>query len=78
MDNITHEECDCRGLECPLPILQVRLRLNEMFKGDTLTIYADDESFDKDFLKFCQLADIVLLFKKECGGFQEYFVQVIK
>jgi TusA-related sulfurtransferase len=49
-----------------------------MFKGDTLTIYADDESFDKDFLKFCQLADIVLLFKKECGGFQEYFVQVIK
>jgi TusA-related sulfurtransferase len=68
---------DCRGLECPLPIIQVRLALNQSVKDDVLVIYADDEPFDQEFLRFCQLADVRLLSKREMGGFREYEIQVI-
>lgn len=63
---------DCRGLECPLPIIQVRLALNKSKKGDVLMVYADDETFDSEFSRFCQLADIKLLARVERGGFREY------
>lgn len=63
---------DCRGLECPLPIIQVRLALNQSKKGDVLMVYADDETFDSEFSRFCQLADIKLLARVERGGFREY------
>lgn len=63
---------DCRGLECPLPIIQVRLALNQSKKDDVLVIYADDETFDSEFNRFCKLADIRLLAKHERGGFREY------
>lgn len=67
---------DCRGLECPLPIIQTRLKLNQMSKGDELLILADDDTFDADFARFCVLADIALIAKTECQGYQEYHVRV--
>jgi TusA-related sulfurtransferase len=60
-----------------MPIIQVRLRLNAMKKGDELLIYADDTTFESEFGRFCQLADITLISKRECGGFQEYHVRVL-
>ena len=65
---------DCRGLECPLPIIQVRLRLNEAHKGDQFLIYADDSTFESEFARFCVLADIKLNEKKEMGDFQSYLI----
>jgi hypothetical protein len=35
-------------------------------------VYADDETFDSEFSRFCQLADIKLLARVERGGFREY------
>jgi tRNA 2-thiouridine synthesizing protein A len=68
---------DCRGLICPMPIIQVRLRLNVMKKDDELLIYADDPTFESEFGRFCQLADISLISKQECGGFQSYHIRVL-
>jgi len=69
---------DCRGLECPMPILQVRLALNVSKKDDILIVYADDSTFESEFARFCYLADIKLLNKHHRDTFQEYEVQVIK
>jgi len=69
---------DCRGMECPLPIIHVRLALNQSVKDDQLVIYADDATFDSEFKRFCYLADISLISKRECSGFQEYTVKVLK
>jgi len=69
---------DCRGMVCPMPIIQVRLALNQSAKDDLLMIYADDATFESEFARFCYLADVRLLEKNECGGFQEYLVQVLK
>lgn len=68
---------DCRGLECPLPIIQVRLALNQSKKDDLLVVYADDATFESEFDRFCKLADIRLLSKHERGGFQEYEIQAL-
>lgn len=61
-----------------MPIIQVRLKLNSMDKDELLVIYADDETFDSEFLRFCQLADLTLMDKKECAGFQEFLVKLNK
>lgn len=68
---------DCRGLVCPMPIIQVRLKTNLMSKGDKLVVLADDETFDSEFARFCQLADIRLIEKRYHGDFHEYFIESI-
>jgi TusA-related sulfurtransferase len=60
-----------------MPIIQVRLKLNLMHKGDQLVILADDHTFHDEFARFCQLADITLLKKTYHGDFYEYLVQTI-
>jgi len=65
---------DCRGLKCPIPILKVRLKLNKMNSGEKLSILADDQDFEKDFLRFCFQADIILNTKEYFDGYQKYEV----
>jgi TusA-related sulfurtransferase len=60
-----------------MPIIQVRLALNLLHKNDELLIYADDPTFESEFGRFCQLADISLISKQECGGFQSYHIRVL-
>lgn len=68
--------CDCRGLVCPMPIIEVRLKLNTMQKDEYLVILADDETFDSEFHRFCPLADITLIEKKDYGEFQSFLIQL--
>lgn len=67
---------DCRGLQCPLPILQTRLALNQCQSGDQLTILADDPTFEKDFLQFCQLASITCLLRTHHETYTQYDCRV--
>jgi TusA-related sulfurtransferase len=60
-----------------MPIIQVRLKTNFMKRGDRLVILADDETFDHEFDRFCQLADIKLLEKTEHADFHEYLIESI-
>jgi TusA-related sulfurtransferase len=69
---------DCRGLECPLPIIHVRLALNQSSKDDLLVIYADDATFESEFARFCNLADIRLIEKRNKINYQAYTIQVLK
>jgi TusA-related sulfurtransferase len=69
---------DCRGMVCPMPIVQVRLALNQSTKDDLLVVYADDATFESEFARFCYLADIKLIEKRNLNDFQEYTIQVLK
>jgi len=77
---------DCRGLQCPMPILKTRLALNPLKKGDRLVIFADDPTFSEEFARFCQLADIKLLAKTKAQHnhidgtpeFETYLVELLK
>lgn len=85
MDNCVVPLVDCRGLQCPLPIIKVRLQLNLMGKGDRLVVYADDVTFEHEILRFCQLADVKLLDIQEHSpetpdkqGYVEYLLEITK
>jgi TusA-related sulfurtransferase len=68
---------DCRGMVCPMPIIQVRLALNQSTKDDLLVIHADDATFESEFARFCYLADVKLIEKRTREGFQAYTIQVL-
>ncbi|MHB2267817.1 sulfurtransferase TusA family protein [Aliihoeflea sp. PC F10.4] len=44
---------DLRGLNCPLPVLKTRKRLQAMKPGDTLTIETTDPLASVDVPAFC-------------------------
>lgn len=45
---MTDTTLDCRGMNCPMPIVRVSRMIKEIAVGDTLTILADDPSFTAD------------------------------
>jgi tRNA 2-thiouridine synthesizing protein A len=45
---------DCKGLNCPLPILNAKKALSALPKGGTLEVLATDPGSVKDFEAFCR------------------------
>ncbi|MEM0922653.1 MAG: sulfurtransferase TusA family protein [Pseudomonadota bacterium] len=44
---------DTRGLLCPLPVLKIRKRLQNLAPGESLTVRADDPAARVDVPHFC-------------------------
>ena len=49
MDNVV---LDCKGLNCPLPIVNIGRALKKMEVGQLIEIEADDPAFEYDVLAF--------------------------
>jgi TusA-related sulfurtransferase len=41
-------ELDCRGMNCPMPIVRVSRAMKELAPGDRLSVMASDPSFRAD------------------------------
>ena len=67
---------DCRGLDCPMPILRIRLKLNELAPGDTLIAWCTDLSFRTDFARFCILSSVSPLDITEYPDYTAYHIKV--
>ena len=52
---------DATGLQCPEPVMMVRLSMRKMQVGETLLIIADDHSTTRDIPKFCTFMEHELL-----------------
>lgn len=52
---------DCRGMLCPMPILHIRLKLNELSPGDEVLAWCTDPTFERDIAVFCNLSSVTLL-----------------
>lgn len=63
---------DCRGMNCPLPILHIRLRINELAAGDELIAWCTDPTFERDIERFCFLASLNFLGKTPATDYTEY------
>ncbi|MEZ5728607.1 MAG: sulfurtransferase TusA family protein [Burkholderiaceae bacterium] len=46
---------DCRGLDCPLPIIHARVALARMRPGEVLRVLSTDPAIDRDFERFARL-----------------------
>lgn len=45
---MANTDLDCRGMNCPMPIVRVSRAIRDVAVGDTITVSADDPSFQAD------------------------------
>ncbi len=45
---MTDVKLDCRGLNCPVPIVRISQAIKKMEAGQTLEVEADDPAFSAD------------------------------
>jgi tRNA 2-thiouridine synthesizing protein A len=62
------KELDCRGLNCPLPILKAKKALAEMLSGQTLRVVATDAGSVRDFQAFAKQTGNELVSQETVGG----------
>jgi TusA-related sulfurtransferase len=60
------ESMDCIGLYCPVPILQLREKIDELPIGAVLEVLADDPAAEEDFKRWAKrTGNQILEFSKE-------------
>lgn len=69
------EVLDVKGMNCPLPILKAKKRLNTMEANATLQILATDPGAIADFEAFCRATGNTLLESSEDGGVYAFVIQ---
>jgi tRNA 2-thiouridine synthesizing protein A len=70
-----NEELDASGLNCPLPILRAKKKLNAMESGQVLRIIATDPGSVKDFDAFAKQTGNELLSTEEEGDKYAFFIK---
>jgi tRNA 2-thiouridine synthesizing protein A len=70
-----NEELDASGLNCPLPILRAKKKLNTMESGQILRIIATDPGSVKDFDAFAKQTGNTLLSTEEDGDKYAFFIK---
>ena len=53
-------ELDCRGMNCPMPIVRVSRAVKDIAVGDTPTVTADDPSFQADIQAWIRMSGHLL------------------
>ncbi len=48
-------ELDCRGVRCPLPIIRLAQRIEEVTVGGVVTVVADDPAARPDVQAWCRM-----------------------
>lgn len=69
------QELDCRGLNCPLPILRTKKLLSEIEAGRVLKVLATDPGAVKDFQSFARQTGNELLESKEAKGEYTFYIR---
>lgn len=69
------EELDARGLKCPLPVIRVRKKIDELKPGDILLVMADDPGAKRDFPAFCKETGHTLLKQWEENGVFKFLIE---
>ena len=62
------KELDCRGLNCPLPILKAKKALADMLSGQTLRVVATDAGSVRDFQAFAKQTGNLLVLQETVNG----------
>ena len=68
-------ELDCKGLNCPMPILKAKKAIKGLNSGDILKVLATDPGSVKDFDAFCRSGGHKLLENGDDGGVFFYFIE---
>ena len=70
-------ELDCRGLNCPLPILKAKKAIVALAGGDVLKVVATDPGSVADFAAFSRRTGHKILEQSEGGGEYVFFLEKV-
>ena len=56
---------DCKGLKCPMPIVQLSKAIKQLHSGQTITVEATDPAFNSDVHAWARAVGCELLEFKE-------------
>ncbi|MCF6325981.1 MAG: sulfurtransferase TusA family protein [Devosiaceae bacterium] len=69
------EVLDAKGLNCPLPILKAKKKLNAMEQNETLEVLSTDPGAVADFEAFCRTTGNTLLESRKDGDVYAFVIQ---
>lgn len=72
------EILDCKGLMCPMPIVQLAKKMKTMKVGDEVDLISDDVGSKEDVPAWCQRTGNQLVEKKEAGAVYTYRIKKLK
>jgi len=76
MSEITFDlELDCRGLNCPLPILKTKKAVDGLSSGQVLKMLATDPGSVNDVQSWSKHTENTLLDHSEDGGVYSFLIQ---
>ena len=76
MSEITFDlELDCRGLNCPLPILKTKKAVDGLSSGQVLKMLATDPGSVNDVQSWSKRTENMLLNHSEDGGVYSFLIQ---
>ena len=70
-----YKELDCRGMNCPLPVVKTKKAIETMKTGESLKIFTTDPGSCNDIPAFCRRTGNTLLEQTEKPG---VFIFLIK
>lgn len=74
-EQITETVLDAKGLACPLPLLKMKLALNNLSPGQKLVVWTTDEGSIRDFQSYCAISEHSLLSVCQTGTHIEFVIQ---
>jgi len=75
-DNIKIDlELDCKGLNCPLPILRTKKAIDTLQTGQVLHLIATDPGSVNDMNAWCRRTGNAMVDSKAGGGVFEFYVK---
>ncbi|RJQ48933.1 MAG: sulfurtransferase TusA family protein [Nitrospiraceae bacterium] len=66
---------DCKGLNCPMPVVKTKKALNDMKPGEILRMESTDKGSTSDIAAFASRTGNELLEVKEEGGTFIFFLK---
>lgn len=61
---------DCRGMRCPLPIIELARRIGDVGVGDAVEVLADDPAARADVPAWCRMKGQTYAGEPEPGRFR--------
>jgi len=73
---MARHELNARGLLCPMPVIKLQQKINQLSQGDILTIYCTDPGTQYDIPAWCRVHGHRLLSIEQRQAELEISIQV--
>ena len=68
-------ELNCEGLNCPLPVLKTKKKINGMLSGEILKMTSTDTGSVEDVTSWTKISRNSLISHTEVSGVYTFFIQ---